>query len=492
MQRAKASIAYFSVCLISTLASCSNATDLPGLYGAGGTGSGGREVSGGEPSTGGALANSGGFTTGGTASAGRAAGGFGTGSTAGTKAAGGTAGSYSNGGANAGGGSAHTGGASNAAKGGATSTGGNTAKGGASSSGGNAAKGGATSTGGNTAKGGASSSGGVTSSGGTSAATGGVAGSGGTSTMWPNIRVVGNQMRDRWGKPFAIRSIESMFGNGTSDAEPFVAGHKALGANTVGPMPQPNVTSSDAVEALLDAAYQAGLVIGLNADHANQGERFFQNKDIQAVVNRYPNVFLQEAVELGSDMTESQWLEASKGKVDAYVSLYPDKPLKIGSPAGGRSPRYALDRCQDVVDYYQSKGGRGGVIFTCQLYWKAATASWSYQKENGFSDGLPGILEAIDAMAASPCFFLPGLDNEDDVGYTGWREVMDHIRESQSNPALRTSFQWWVYFNSGDSYSNNLTTKANDALSGITATGRDVKTKLDMDRTLIELGPINP
>jgi hypothetical protein len=283
-----------------------------------------------------------------------------------------------------------------------------------------------------------------------------------------------------------------MFGNGSSDAVRFVAGHKALGANAVGPMPNTSVTSASAVEALLDAAYRAGLVMGLNADHANQGERFFQNKDIQTIINRYPNVFLQEAVELGSDMTESQWFEASKRKVDAYVSLYPDKPIKIGSPDGGRSPRYALDRCEDVVDYYKSKDGRGGVIFTCQLYWKAGTASWSYQKENGFKDGLPGILEAIDAMAASPCFFLPGLDNEDDVGYTGWREVMDHIRQSQTDPALRMSFQWWVYFNSGDSYQNDLTTKPNDALSGITATGRDVKAKLEMDRVLIDLGPLNP
>jgi hypothetical protein len=182
---------------------------------------------------------------------------------------------------------------------------------------------------------------------------GGVAGSGGALTTWPNIRIVGNQMRDRWGKPFAVRSIESMFGNGTSDAVPLVAGHKALGANTVGPMPQPNASSADAVEALLDAAYQAGLVVGLNADHS------------------------------------------------AYT---PTNLSKLAAPP-------------------------------------------------------------VVAARATP---------------------------SQSNPALRTSFQWWVYFNSGDSYSNNLTTSADDALSGITATGRDVKAKLEMDRTLIELGPLNP
>jgi hypothetical protein len=414
--------------------------------------------------TGGALASGGGKSTGGSATAGQNAGGNELGGSAGSKATGGAAGANSTGGTKTGDGG------TSAAKGGTSG-------------------GGATAT-----KGGASSAGGARS-GGTTATSGGVATSGGASgsgALWPNIRVVGNQMRDRRGNAFAIRGIESMFGNGSSDAVPFVAGHKALGANTVSPLPNSSVATADAVQSLVDAAYQAGLVLGLNADHANQGERFFQNKDIQAIVNHYPNVFLQEAVELGSNMTESEWVDAAKHKVDAYVSLYPDKPLKIGSPDGGRSPRYALDRCQDVVDYYKSKGGRGGLIFTCQLYWKASTASWSYQNQNGFKDGLPGILEAIDAMAASPCYFLPGLDNQDDVGYTGWRVVTDHIRTAQSDPTLRTSFQWWVYFNSGDSYANDLTTKANDALSGITATGRDVKAKLEMDRTLIDLGPLNP
>jgi len=283
-----------------------------------------------------------------------------------------------------------------------------------------------------------------------------------------------------------------MFGNGTSNATAFVAGHKALGANTLGPLPNSSVSSAGAIEGLLAAAYAGGLVIGLNADHTNQGEGFFQNTQIQAIVNRYPNVFLQEAVELGSNMSESQWVQAAKDKVDAYVNLYPDKPLKIGSPFGGRSPRFPLDRCQEVVDYYSSKGGRGGLIFTCQLYWRATNADWSYQEENGFTDGLAGILEAVDAMAASPCLFMPGLDNQDDVGYTGWREVMDHVRGSNSDPAMRLGFQWWVYYNSGDPYDNDLTTSPNDALSGITTTGRDVKAKLELDRQYIELGPLNP
>ncbi len=283
-----------------------------------------------------------------------------------------------------------------------------------------------------------------------------------------------------------------MFGNGTSNATAFASGHKALGANAMGPLPNSSVANAEDIEALLDAAYEAGLVMGLNADHTNQGERFFQSAQIQALVNRYPNVFLQEAVELGSEMTAAEWVQAAKDKVDAYVGLYPDKPLKIGSPMGGRSPRFALDHCEEVVEYYYAQGGRGGLIFTCQLYWKAATSSWSYQEENGFDDGLPGILQAVDAMAASPCMFMPGLDNEDDVGYTGWREVMDHVRTSQADPGKRLSYQWWVYYNSGDPYDNDLTTNAGNALAGLTSTGTDVQAKLEADRTYVELGPLNP
>jgi hypothetical protein len=309
---------------------------------------------------------------------------------------------------------------------------------------------------------------------------------------WPNIRVVGNHLCDRYGKPFAVRSIESMFGNGTSNAIAFAAGHKSLGANTMGPLPNSGVMGSSDIDKLLAAAYNEGLIIGLNADHTGKGESFFKQQAIQVIINRYPNVFLQEAIELGSGMTEDGWVAAAKKKVDVYVDMYPDKPLKIGSPSGGRSPRFALDRCKDVVDYYYSKGGRGGLIFTCQLYWKAATSSWSYQEENGFPDGLPGILKAIDAMAASPCMFMPGLDNNDDVGYTGWREVMDHVRASNVDPGQRLSYQWWVYYNSGDEYSNDLTTNAVSALSGITSVGKEVKAKLEADREYVVLGPMNP
>jgi len=413
-----------------------------------------------------------------------------------TRAVGGesaTGGTQAAGGAGASGGARTTGsagasGGTRSASGGARTAGGTSASGGTQAAGGDSASGGLRATGGTratVASGGTAAAGGVSSTGGTTAMAG-------ASGQWPNIRVVGNHLCDRWGKPFALRSIESMFGNGTSNASAFVAGHKALGANALGPLPNSSVSSVSSIEALLAAAYAAGLVIGLNADHTNQGERFFQNAQLQAVINRYPNVFLQEAVELGSDMSASEWVRAAQDKVDAYVSLYPDKPLKIGSPFGGRSPRVALDHCEEIVEYYYSKGGRGGLIFTCQLYWKAANSSWSYQAENGFSDGLAGILEAIDTMASSPCLFVPGLDNEDDVGYTGWREVMDHVRASNSDPGLRLGYQWWVYYNSGDPYDNDLTTNPSDALSGITSTGRDVRAKLEADREYVELGPLNP
>ena len=224
----------------------------------------------------------------------------------------------------------------------------------------------------------------------------------------------------------------------------------------------------------------------------NQGEGFFQDSQIQALVNRYPNVFLQHSVELGSNMSEDQRVQAATNKVDAYVDLYPDKPLKIGSPFGGRSPRFPLNRCEEVVDHYYSQGGRGGLIFTCQLYWRATEADWSYQEENGFSDGLPGILQAVDEMASSPCVFMPGLDDQDEVGYTGWREAMDPIRPSDSEPAMRLSYQWWVHYKSGDPYDNDLTTNPNIALAGITSPGTDVQARLELDREYIGSGPLNP
>lgn len=310
--------------------------------------------------------------------------------------------------------------------------------------------------------------------------------------MWPNIRVDGNRLRDRSGRPFAVRSIESMFGYGTEDAVEFVSGHKALGANAIGPLPHDNVASAEDINALLEAAYDAGMVVGLNSDHTSQGREFFRQQEIADVVNRYPNVFLQEAIELGSGLTEDGWVEAAIAHVDAYVDQYPDKPLKIGSPFGGRSPRVPLDRCEEVVDYYYSKGGRGGLIFTCQLYWEAAPSDWSYQDENGFSTGLAGTLEALDEMAASPCLFMPGLDNNDDVGYTGWREAMSHIRRSAADPAERLSYQWWVLYNPGDEYSNDLTTDDSAALSNITSVGQEVKALLELDRQDIPLGPIAP
>jgi hypothetical protein len=314
-------------------------------------------------------------------------------------------------------------------------------------------------------------------------------------TVWPNIRVVGNRMRDRYGDPFAIRGIESMYGDtGRSNPMAWVAGHKALGANTLGPLPNSSSTSIAAIQSLVDAAYQNGMIVGLNADHTGAGASFFQRSDVVSLLNRYPNVFLQESVELGSmdSMTADEWVRMAKSKVDAYVGLYPDKPIKIGSPSGGRSPRYALDRCQEVVAYYQSKGGRGGLIFTCQLYWQAGSSgtSW-YQRQNGFTTGLTGILQAVDELAASPCMFLPGLDNNDDVGSTGWREIMQHVRDLDPNTATRLGHQWWVYANPGDPYANNLTTNELNPLSGITSVGTAVKAQLQIDSTPVELGPLN-
>ena len=83
-------------------------------------------------------------------------------------------------------------------------------------------------------------------------------------------------------------------------------------------------------------------------------------------------------------------------------------------------------------------------------------------------------------------------DHNDDVGYTGWREVVVYIRESNDDPGQRLSFQWWVYHNPGDEYSNDLTTDPDDALSGITSVGEEVKAKLELDREYVELGPMNP
>ena len=235
--------------------------------------------------------------------------------------------------------------------GGAMATGGSTSgtgrvigTGGAKSTGGSMSG-----TGGVIGTGGAKATGGSTNGTGRVSATGGAMAAGGSTGGWPNIRVVGNHLYDRGGKPFAVRSIESMFGSDSaSNAKAFVAGHKALGANALGPLPNSTATSTTSIEALLAAAYEAGMVIGLNGDHTNQGEASFQNTQLQAIINRYPNVFLQEAVELGSDMTASQWVAAAKSKVDAFVDLYPDKPLKIGSPMGGRSPRFALDHCKEA------------------------------------------------------------------------------------------------------------------------------------------------
>jgi len=85
-----------------------------------------------------------------------------------------------------------------------------------------------------------------------------------------------------------------------------------------------------------------------------------------------------------------------------------------------------------------------------------------------------------------------GYITQDDVGSTGWKEAMDHIRASNPGPRMRLGFPWWVYYNSGDEYANDLTTNASDALAGISSTSRDVKAKLELDREDIELGPLNP
>jgi hypothetical protein len=69
---------------------------------------------------------------------------------------------------------------------------------------------------------------------------------------------------------------------------------------------------------------------------------------------------------------------------------------------------------------------------------------------------------------------------------------MDHIRASHSDPGMRLSYQWWVYFNSGDPYDNDLTSDPDDALAEITSTGTDVRERLETDREYVELGPLNP
>lgn len=237
---------------------------------------------------------------------------------------------------------------------------------------------------------------------------------------------------------------------------------KSLGATAVGPLIEQSPTATF-VDGLLAACGSRGLLCLLNGDHCG-GRAFFLRPDIAAVVNAHRWVILQCEVEQGAGISAETWRDNAIAYVKAMRALYPDKPLRVGLPDGGRNIGPALRYATAVV---AADPGVGGLMFAPQMYW-STKSSW-YQGIGGFAAGSAGEMAAIKRIAkVDEVYMFAGVDRTDDVGDTGEDAIMvEQIADG-------VSCQVWVLNNDGANQLVNEPTMA----STITPIGAAVSTRL--------------
>jgi hypothetical protein len=195
-------------------------------------------------------------------------------------------------------------------------------------------------------------------------------------------------------------------------------------------------------------------MVGVNADYEGNGRQWIVRPDVVAACNEADNVMIECEVELGDANGATNWRDNyAIPFVKALRAAGHLAPIKVGSPDGGRSPRYALDHGKAVLAADPLKS----LIFTWQAYWHSQPAGWEYATNaNGFSQGgVAGALECADALKASGLCWIVGLDGRDNVGETPWKELAARLQTHG------IGWQWWAWF-VGDAYNNGL---VGDALS---------------------------
>lgn len=292
--------------------------------------------------------------------------------------------------------------------------------------------------------------------------------------------VLNGRLWTKKGIEVKLRGIEMMAGQ-----DAFNVGYptlmttlKGLGANCVSPLFQGSFGSIERVRQFCEAARQAGLIVGVNADHQPNGRSWLNTGGMVELLNAFDHVFLECEVETDNVRTTDEWVAQASSLVRSVREVGHKHPLKVGAPLGGRQAKYPLAGGKRVLDADPLKN----TLFTWQAYWKAATTTgWSYQSDNGFRTGIEGTKEALTACANSGLCFIPGFDWRDDVGETGALELMAHAH------TLGLSYQFWVLFGDGMYPENNMLGHWNLSPGSITTSGVAVQKVLLAQRQFATL-----
>jgi hypothetical protein len=302
-----------------------------------------------------------------------------------------------------------------------------------------------------------------------------------------SLRVSGQKLLLKSGAPVLLRAIELMYGpSAAGDPAKIVATQKALGANGTSPLFEGNIPDNTPYRTLitkaksellplasvmpknayffhaLNESKKANLVCGFNFDHGG-GRTTMLRPDVVAIINEFDHVFVENEVEMDSDKPPTQWQQDAI----AYVKLcrdagYKKQPIKVGSPAGGRQLAVPLALGKAVLDSDPEKN----VVFTWQAYWGIKTSNWTYNTDNGFSYGRPGLVEACQAVKNSGLCFIVGLDYKDDIGDCGMDTLMVELAKHGIH------YQYWALSNDG--IGNNMLGDAGD-IRTITTAGKQVQ-----------------
>ncbi len=285
------------------------------------------------------------------------------------------------------------------------------------------------------------------------------------------------------GTEFVVRGIESMCGSDAFNAGPatWCNMQKGFGANTISPLWQASQSSVARLTVWMDAARSSGLVVGFNADHIPDGRAWLCTKPIVDLCNKYDNLFLQCEVETGWGQTAQQWLDDVKGMVKALRDAGHKHAIKVGSPAGGRLPKLAVENGRQVLDSDPLKN----ILFTWQSYWPkvAPQGQWHYAQDAGIpvSAADPGgAIEQCKRIKDSGLCFIIGVDKIDDVGTTIYQQVFAEADR------LGLNVQHWVLQNDFRK-DNEILDNWNQSASSITATGLEISDLLKIKGKLAAL-----
>jgi hypothetical protein len=274
-----------------------------------------------------------------------------------------------------------------------------------------------------------------------------------------DFRVDGRLMRDPSGAIWSPRGIEMLWGP-DSAREPLkaVTAARQLGANMIAPIFQRAQSSLQNVLDCFKAATALAMGVAVNADASGVDRAWLKRQDIVKACNENACVAMLECeVELGSkaSMSATQWRDLAIAFVKDLRVAGHTKPIRVGSPSGGRYTKYARQMGSAVL----AADPLRNCVFTWQAYIDAdPSGNWQYQDDEGVSRGTVGALELAAALRDSGLCWLVGLDGADDIGPTPYVELANALH------GYGIGWQWWALF-VGDAYGNGLLSDALDASS---------------------------